>query len=299
MIIVKISGGLGNQLLQYAFAKSLEQRRKIQVKIDSCGYQMSIKNITPRYFLLDKFNISLEIATRDDFHKIGMPYPLDRSLGENIYRIIFKIKECLRPTQRKKIIIERGIDYNESMLESPDNSYISGIWTSPKYFENIKDIITKNIKTDFPFSDKCQKILAKIKETNSASIHIRRGDYLKYTNKVVLLAEDYYKEATNILIKKEKNPNFFVFSDDIEYVQKNYAKIFGAETVYVSSQGIADYEELMLMSFCKHNITANSTFSWWGAWLNQNPNKTVIAPKKYRNDNRNFSDFFPKEWLTI
>lgn len=299
MIIVKISGGLGNQLLQYAFAKSLEQKRQIQVKIDASIFKLPTKNITPRIFLLDKFNINLQTAEKNDFHKIKVPYGADRSLKENIYRAVFKFREFLRPRNRKKIIIYHKRDFNELIFNSPDNSYISGVWTNQKYFIDIKETLIKEITPKFPLSDKSKKLLLKINGANSASIHIRRDDYLKHLYKLVLLSDDYYRKAVDAIKKKTKNPLFFVFSDDIEYVKTNYGKIFGADVIYVSGENIPDYEELWLMSRCKHNIIANSTFSWWGAWLNQNPDKIIIAPSQYTSDNTDISDFFPREWIII
>lgn len=299
MIIIKVSGGLGNQMFQYAFAKALEQRRNILVKLDTSNFKISSKGITPRTFLLDKFNTTLPIATQEDFHKIKIPYPTKRGIKENIFRIFFRIEEFFRSSKSKKIIINHNLDFNRELFTVNDNSYVSGVWTNSNYFTEIKDIILKEITPHFTLSKVAEKILSDIKNTNSVSIHIRRGDYLKYTHKFILLTDDYYEEAIELLKKKENDLTFFVFSDDINYVKENYGRLFGEKIIYVSDQGIKDCEELWLMSRCRHNIIANSTFSWWGAWLNQNTNKIVIAPKQYRADDKDMPGFYPQNWIEI
>lgn len=299
MIIIKIASGLGNQLFQYAFAKSLTQKTDIEIKIDTSCFDLPKNTITPRPFLLDKFKISLQIADRNDFKKIGVPYPADRTFKENIRRVVFKLKEFFRTKRNRKIIINHNLNFNESMFNIPDNSYVSGAWTNENYFNNIRTIIGEEFSPKFDLGSKSKELMSEIQNSNSISVHIRRGDYLRYTHKFKILSEDYYNGAVKLIKEKVKNPMFFIFSDDINYVKENYSKIFGSNSVYVSGQNIPDYEELYLMNNCKHNIIANSTFSWWGAWLNHNNNKIVIAPKQYRQDDKEMSDFIPKSWISI
>ncbi len=297
MIIVKISSGLGNQLFQYAFAKALSLNRSMEVKIDASNFDYWPKNITPRKFSLSNFNISLDLADKKDFREIGVPYPGNHSIGENIYRLIFKLKESLR--KNKKIIIDHRLNFNPEMLSVPDNTYILGGWTNYNYFQNIKDDLYKELTLKKDFGPKAQKLHNQIESSESVSVHIRRSDYLKYSRKFVILDEKYYQEAVNNIKDRISNPIFYIFSDDIEYVQNNYSEIFGQSAIYLSGQGIEDEEELMLMSKCKHNIIANSTFSWWAAWLNQNSSKIIVAPHKYRTDNKEMEDFLPSDWISI
>lgn len=298
MIIIKISGGLGNQLFQYAFGKALQQRRNIQVKIDTSSFKQK-SGITPRQFLLDRFNISLEIATCDDFKKIRVPYPADKTIKENIYRIIFKIQESFRTNSTRKIIVDHRLNFNKSMFNISDNSYVSGVWTNEKYFKDISNILKNEFTPKFTFSNETQNLLSQINTKNSVSVHIRRGDYLKYAHKFKILSDQYYKDAIKLMNEKEIGSRFFVFSDDIDYVKSKYADIFGRDTVYVSRLNITDYEEIWLMSRCKHNIIANSTFSWWGAWLNNNSQKIIVAPDQYRNDDKDTSDLMPLRWIRV
>jgi len=141
----------------------------------------------------------------------------------------------------------------------------------------------------------------KIKEKNSVSLHIRRGDYLtmqKAIDTIGVCPLDYYDKAIREITRKIKNPTFFIFSDDINWVKENLKT--NSPTIFVSGGKLKDYEELILMSKCKHNIIANSSFSWWGAWLNNNPNKIVIAPKKWFKDtSKNTRDLIPESWLKL
>lgn len=299
MIIIKISGGLGNQLFQYAFARALQSKRGLAVTIDISSFNIAGRSITERQFLLSKFNIKLPIATAKDFRKIGVPFPTDHTFGENVKRVIFKIKESLSSKEKKKLVVHHDLVFSEKMFEVSDNTYVSGVWTNQDYFIDIKEQIIGDLTLRDPLSLKAQSIDSLIHHPNSVSVHIRRGDYLKYAHKFKILSEEYYMTAIKLIEGKASNPSFFIFSDDIEYVKNHYADIFGANATYVSNQGIADHEELWLMSRCQNNILANSTFSWWSGWLNQNPNKIVIAPKEYRNDNKATDGLFLKEWIMI
>lgn len=298
MIIVKISGGIGNQLFQYCFAKSLEIKKRVKVKIDNSCYYLKTKTITPRQYQLDKFKISLDLAGQNDFHEVGIPYPLNRHISENIFRSVFRIQEFFRPFNLKKITVEHGLTFNDSIFLKRDNCYISGNWTDPRYFFDISEILQKELSLKDKTSEKTQIFFSGIKNSNSISVHIRRGDYLRYSHKFKILDQRYYNQAVKKIEEKIKNPIYYIFSDDVDYVKNNYQNIF-KKAIYISGNNIFDHEELWLMSQCKNNIIANSTFSWWGAWLNNNPEKIVIAPKKYRNDNKDITGLFPKKWIIL
>jgi len=149
-------------------------------------------------------------------------------------------------------------------------------------------------------SDKAKGIEEKIKRSNSISLHIRRGDYLndKFSKIYTEITTSFYNKAIYLINKEAADPVFFIFSDDAEWVNEHFNLAY--DKFIVSGQGIPDYEELMLMSICKHNIIANSTFSWWGAWLNSNPQKTVIAPVNWlKVDNYKIDDLVPGEWVKL
>jgi len=199
-------------------------------------------------------------------------------------------------------IQQKDIHNIRQFLALPDHSYLEGYWGSEKYFKDIENIIRK----EFTLKDKPdainQKMISRIKNCDSVSIHIRRGDYIfdEKTNKYHGVCNlDYYLKAIALVAKKVKKPYFFIFSDDIRWAKQNLHLKFPC--VYVNHNiGKKDYEDLRLMSNCCHNIIANSSFSWWGAWLNKNKDKIVIAPKKWFTDKSiNTKDLIPKQWLKI
>ena len=191
----------------------------------------------------------------------------------------------------------------DSFMNNPKKSYFIGFWQSEKFFKNIEKIIRKEFTLKNPLSNYANVVFEKIKSTPiSASLHIRRGDYVlePHTNAYHgVCGLDYYQKAYEELVKKINSPfEIFVFSDDIEWVKENLR--LPGKMHFVSNPNIPDYEEMFLMSCCTHNIIANSSFSWWGAWLNPNKNKIVIAPKQwFANKNEDAKDIVPESWIKI
>jgi hypothetical protein len=194
-----------------------------------------------------------------------------------------------------------AFSYNKKEIVNKDNKYYVGFWQNEKYFQEISDVIRKNFtlkkKTSIVFNNNLQKVNG---SQNSISIHVRRTDILDPKNKYGGICDlEYYNKAIKYLVDKiDSNITLFIFSDDIEWCKENLK--FPFPMTFVSSPEIPDYEELILMSKCKHNIIANSSFSWWGAWLNQNRDKIVVGPKKWvRMSEKNFKDIVPESWHRI
>ncbi|MEN9921551.1 MAG: hypothetical protein RLZZ517_529 [Candidatus Parcubacteria bacterium] len=285
MIITKLKGGLGNQLFQYAFGRYLAEKNNDTLKLDILGLQQNSKD-TLRFYLLDKFNITAEIANQDEIQKIKNPF----GFLSKIARLI-----------NTKILRNFYIGFEEKLLKLKGNIYLDGYFQSELYFKEIEPIIRNEFTLKNPLSQLAQKIEEQIhNEGASVSIHIRRGDYV--TDPSAAKAHgtcdlDYYAQAISEISSSIVNPTFFIFSDDIEWVKENL-KV--ESTTYVSNPNLTEYEELILMSKCKHNIIANSTFSWWAAWLNSNPSKIVIAPKQWRKDiDSDKLQILPKTWIQI
>lgn len=283
MRIIKIKGGLGNQMFQYAFARYFGIERRIDVKLDN-GINTN-KQDTVRQYSLDNFNTILPLASKEEVLKAKYPYG-----------IVSKIKRGFK----SKILRIHNIGYVTNILNTKEN-YLEGFWQSYKYLEPIRDILLKEITPRNPSDERFDNIIKQIENTPSISIHIRRGDYVtdpktKAVHNVCGL--EYYLKAIDTIKAQVNNPTFFVFSDDIDWVSKNLE--INSPTFWVSNLRGEDYEELILMSKCKHNIIANSSFSFWGAWLNQNTNKIVIAPKKWNNKyQKEYEDLLPPLWIKI
>lgn len=271
MIIVRVTGGLGNQMFQYAMYKSLEKKGKL-VKLDSKSFYETKKEHNG-YELERIFDIKPNKPTKEDLEKFD----------ENNISTLFKIKRKLFG-DKKFVYDTKEYVFNKDVYKLK-NSYLNGYWQSIKYFEGIENDIKKDFRFKNQLDNKNLEILNEIENSNSISIHIRRGDYMSPENYDMygcIATPTYYKKAIKVIEEKVENPTFFVFSNDMDWVKKNIQ--INSRVFYIDiNSGNGSYKDMQLMSNCKHNIIANSSFSWWGAWLNENKNKIVIAPKKWIN----------------
>lgn len=286
MIIVKIVGGLGNQMFCYAYAKSLEQKGH-EVKIDISAFETYKLH---GGYQLDKYNIDLNSSTKEENSKF-----YTNSL---IYRVMRKLN-----IGNPKIIKEKSLLFDYKLLNIEDGCYLDGYFQCEKYFKDIREIILKQFTINQDISNYTKEIKNKIQNfQNSCSLHIRRGDFVNSTNINIHGACDieYYKKAMKYLEEKVVNINYFIFSDDIEWVKENLAI---QNAIYIDSkEKRIPHEDIYLMSLCKNNIIANSSFSWWGAWLNQNEKKMVIAPKRWFADDKLESqskDIVCESWVRV
>lgn len=294
MIVVKLIGGLGNQLFQYAAGLALANYHKKELYLDISHLNQDSKGAyTKRKFELDKFKINTKIADKailDNFNFNGN-------------KLITKLKKLTPSLFKKMIFNEHQFNFHSNFFKLPATTYLNGYWQSEKYFNSFKDKLIASISLIEPLSEHAKAFDARISSSKSVSIHIRRGDFvsLKSANHFHGYLEiDHYKQAIEIIKSKVENPSFFIFSDDIEWCKTNFDFISPKEFVEGKLLGISTHEELILMSHCKHNIIANSSFSWWAAWLNQYQDKVVVAPKNWFADKTiNTNDLIPSNWIKI
>ena len=285
MIYVRIRGGLGNQLFQYSAARSLADRLNVNLGLDTREYNAG----SPFEMGLKHFNIRAEFNPKGliKHRKNGFSkYILDIALGNH-----------------KNVYKETNLSFNNLFHSLPNKTYLKGYWQSEKYFENNQKNIFKDLQLIAPQSKKNIKTLENISKTNSVSLHIRRGDYVTnsaYNMKHGTCSLDYYKKSVDYLSKSlNKNFTIFAFSDDPEWVFKNLKLPMDIQFIEHNSSK-KNYEDLRLMSQCNHNIIANSSFSWWGAWLNRSQKRTIISPKKwYADKNIKNIDIIPNNWVKI
>jgi hypothetical protein len=267
MIVVRILGGLGNQMFQYAYARTL-QNAGLKVKLDLSSF----KNYKLHGgYQLDKYHINIQSA-------------------KNTTLLFCKLNPF-------KAVKEKSLMFTEALLSLRGNEYVKGYFQTEKYFEEIRNTLLTEfvINQKLSFNANHMAILIKASK-NSCSLHIRRGDYIsdKKANSVHGTCDlDYYKNAIDCINSSYLNVSFFVFSDDISWTKENLSI---ENAVYVDLKSMP-HEDLYLMSLCAHNITANSSFSWWGAWLNQNKNKTIIAPKQWFINKEN--EVACKNWIKL
>lgn len=288
MIIAKIAGGLGNQIFQYAAGRSLAIANNCELKLDLSWFELfKLHN----GYELNRFAIKAEIASAKEVSQV--------------VRCQSKWIKALRKKigwSNKAHFVEYGFSFRPEFMKLTQPVYIEGHWQSYKYFESISPIICTELQPINPLSDASLQIAEQITKVDAVSIHVRRGDYVanKVINKVHgVIGVDYYMLAIQHIRKTIPSPHFYVFSDDLEWAI-NYLGLKDEATFVSHNKEASSYEDMRLMSLCKHNIIANSSFSWWGAWLNHSKNKIVIYPKKWFNDpSKNISDLTPVTWIPI
>lgn len=294
MIIVKIVGGLGNQLFQYAFARSVSSHLKTNFRLDISPFNSGYKL---HKYSLDYFNVKKSIARDSDF--FGFVWIRKHSKIFDIFYKYIRLKSTILPFYYP----EQMFHFDNSVFLK-NKTYFDGFWQTEKYFKGIDFELRKEITLKNPLSTYSEEMLKKIKNSPSVSIHVRRGDYVTDQNTNIVhgtCSMEYYKKAIDHMTKKVAGSHFFIFSDDYDWSIENFKSLNHPFTC-VKNDAEKNYEDLILMSNCKHNIIANSSFSWWGAWLNPNKEKIVIAPKKWFNTQKtttNTEDIVPESWVKM
>jgi len=293
MIITKLIGGLGNQMFQYAMARALAQKLGYELKLDISAYKNQ-QNVTYRSYELGDFNIQENFSTEQEINNLKF----SKSKIPTILRKLFNIP---KHKKAESYAIETQFHFDPLMLNLKNPVYLEGCWQSEKYFNDIEDILKKEFTLKIELDDKNKDILKEIESSNSISIHLRRGDYVlnKETNDFHGVCNiDYYKKTIEYISQQTSAPYFFIFSDEPEWVYDNF-KLDNKSFIIDNNKAKGIYD-LILMKSCKHNIIANSTFSWWAAWLNNNRSKIVIAPQKWFNKSGINTDYLlPDNWIKI
>lgn len=284
MIAIELIGGLGNQMFQYAAAKALALHRNEDILIDKRLFaSYELHNYSLNHFNIKALFLEEKIVFNPSF--------------SNRVKAVISGKKIFKKYQ------EDDLSYDESFFKIPHrNIYLKGYFQSEKYFIRYEDQIRKEFEITAPLKQQTFDMLNVIGSVNSVSLHIRRGDYVTNSEANAVHGTcdlNYYHRAIDSINKKIEDAVFFIFSDDIDWAKQNLKTI--NKTYFVDfNDASTNYEDIKLMSNCKHNIIANSSFSWWGAWLNRNKGKIVIAPKKWFNtDAHNSKDILPESWLKI
>ena len=297
MIISSLEGGLGNQMFQYACAKAVSLKYNQQLKL---LYSHSSGQSFHNGFELKRvFNISSEMANKNDLIEVvGRFY-----VYKNFRKIIKKFK--LPFFQKNEYLFEKKFKYDSEIFSSVyGNLLIEGYWQSEKYFNDFREAVLNDFKFDEnKLSNKNVDLVKKINKVESVSIHVRRGDYLTNTKAKAthgVCSEKYYFDAIDKVLEKIPNAVFFAFSDEPKWVEQILKKKYKNIIVVDNNFAENSHYDMYLMTKCKHNIIANSSFSWWGAWLNLNSNKIIICPKKwFVDDYIDVNDLLPDNWLKV
>ncbi len=294
MIIVKVWGGLGNQMFDYALYRQLEEkyRGEIEVKLDISFFDYYDAHYG--YELERVFSLKPVYATREECEKLA-------NIKLDMWNRFKRKYICQKPTQIVPAP-EQATCFVPEILELSEG-YLQGYWQSELYFKNIENEIRKDFRFCNPLNKNNSELLEQIRASNSVSLHVRRGDYV--SNQKIkkdaltpsgVCTEKYYFNAIEYIQAQIENPEFFVFSDDIEWCRQNLR----LESAHYADWNVGkeSFVDMQLMSCCKHNIISNSTFSWWGAWLNGNPGKMVLVPDKWYY-NGHIGDILCDDWRKI
>lgn len=328
MIVVQIHSGLGNQLFMYAAARALAYKHGTSLFLDvdtDCKEGVDVGSYVGHSFQLDKFNIKAELLTAPKEEAAKAP----SSVGA--YSTVKARLRDIKPLrQAVRLLRHRGIDlsamlmrasgthkrffreergdwkYKPHFFELPDDTILRGCFLSHKYFDWLRDLIVEELSLKEGLSPASREVEEQIQSSNSVSLHLRRGDVV--TNPEYrswyegLVTDRYYRNAiAYFAAERLEDPHFFVFSDEISWAKANF--IIPGKVTYVDHNGPeAGYEDLHLMSRCKHNVTTGfSSFSWWAAYLNKNPEKIVLRTRRMNSlDHLNHpEDFFPDDWIVV
>jgi hypothetical protein len=278
-VVVRLMAGLGNQLFQYAAGRRMAQDRHAGLYLDAYWYDKS-HNIAPHLPLgLDKFATAGEMTFDARWMEVWKP----TNLAGRIRR---RVENRFLPLLSRRVIEEdltrhkQGEAFDPRILRARGRDvYLRGYWLSARYFEGVEPLLRKELTLKIQEGGRFAEYLADIRNSQSVTVHIRRGDIKNFPDFGVMGA-GYYRRAFQLIQEKVSAPRFFVFSDDIPEARKLLSNIAPCEYVELGP-GANPACDVALMSACKHFINANSTFSWWGAWLSANPQKIVIVPDKW------------------
>jgi hypothetical protein len=290
MIISEINGGLGNQMFQFACGKAMALRYNSIFKL-SLQKLNTDEFSTARPFELNIFKTNVAISNAQELNRFS-----PKSLLSKVFFKWLKNYRCYT---------EKSFAFDTALFKQKGNLFLKGYWQTEKYFETYKSII----RNDFIFTAQKNKRTIQhekiIEECNAVSVHVRRGDYVSspIANSFHGVTNlDYYEMAMQKIEEFVDKPFYFLFSDDAQWVKEHLIKDKKNIIVIEHNNGMDSWQDMYLMSKCKHNIIANSSFSWWGAWLNKNVNKIVIAPKQWfanKEKNEQTQDLIPLEWIRL
>jgi hypothetical protein len=298
-IVVRIQGGTGNQLFQYAFARGVSAKLGCEYLIDRrvCDDARYDPHKIHRKYSLDLFKTKVPVA--DDSVMFGFVGIRKYYKAFDTFYKYLRGKRFFMPFYYP----ERTFAYDPEVWNINRTTYFDGDWQTDKYFSHIADEIRAEVTAARPLSEQTKKTIEEIRKVTAVSLHVRRGDYVTDPLAAVMhgtCTMEYYQAAIAHIEKNLQNPHFFIFSDDFAWASENFKTLKHPVTCIKGSE-VSDYEDLSMMRECKHHIIANSSFGWWGAWLNPRKDKIVIAPKVwFRNAPKaNTKDIYADNWVRL
>lgn len=290
MIIVNVCGGLGNQLFQYAIGRRIALARGVELVLDTSWYRRlhRRRSVTARQFELGDFHVSARETrpeearkARNSTHRFWRHFPL---------------------IPRYDVVREVSKRFQPDVFQAKDGTYLLGFWQCPRYFEDIRTVLMEDLAIRVPLSREEKLTEDRIIESqNAVAVHVRRGDYVTLASAAKFhgtCGVEYYQNAVTEMEQRLGRPNYFVFSDDMEWARNNLS--FMRDACFVAGEeGRPSCVGIHLMASCKHNVIANSSYSWWGAWLGRELDRIVIAPKHWSFGGPQSAEVLPASWIAL
>ena len=291
MVIVRLIGGLGNQMFQYAAGRALSLRQHSELKLDRTLYGRSYD----RTYQLNVFSIEEDWldAQRNRLLRMWV-HPSTRIIRGLARRAWPGLSVCT--------VVDKERGYDHSVTQKPGITWLRGFWQSEKYFAEVEHIIRREFTFRSPPDRQNAQALRDIKSREAVCVHVRRGDYVSDPRNMAIHGTcglDYYHRAMAYIAKRATNPHWIIFSDEPGWAA-THLTFFEPRTIMSHNSQGRNWEDLRLMTACKHFIIANSSFSWWGAWLAQHVRKRVVAPKTwFSGDPSRCPDIVPDSWMRL
>ncbi len=299
MVFVKLMGGLGNQMFQYAAGLALARRTGASLRLDTSLLANGSGETRGgrRTFELHRFRISAKVASPTELAEAtGRPAAGWRG------RVLGLRRRAGLASAQPPVLRERHFHFDPLFLDAPGHVCLVGYWQSARYFEAVRNVLPREFEVKSGLAGKNREVADLIRSVPSVSVHVRRGDYLSRESTYLVhgvCERAYYEECFREMERRVPGAAFFVFSDDVAWV-RDHLGLPARTTVIDHNPPEMAHEDMRLMSMCRHNIIANSSFSWWGAWLNANPGKVVLAPRRWFLDpSFDTSDLLPEGWIRV
>lgn len=292
MVISYILGGLGNQMFQYAAGRALALATRQPFRLDLSDFGTYKPH---QGFEIERvFPAPVQVADRADVWDV---------LGWRSGRLTRRMLKQVRSLRLHGtcLAIEPHFQYWPGLMEHDGSCYLMGYWQSERYFQAFEPAIREDFCFRRPLEGQNRNIAECMREGQSVSLHVRRTDYLSHKKTAKVMAvqdEGYYRRASEYLSRTLDSPEYYIFSDDMDWVREHLGFLPNAVLID-HNHGADSYQDMQLMSCCRHHVIANSSFSWWGAWLNPAPDKIVIAPRTWFCNGFDDTDLVPSRWMRL
>ena len=304
MIITRLLGGLGNQMFQYAAGLALAERRRTVLKLDVSWFREYAEYEAHNRYALSCFNVTEQFATQEEIDRVrGVALTRTERWSIALARRLRLYRYANRHAAPTNLHRALGTAFYPAFFDQPDNTTLEGMWQSELFFAPIAQLVRLHFSFRYPPQPAVEAMASRIRAGGpSAAVHFRRGDYVRnatFSRELGVLPLDYYRAAIARLRERHPDVTLYIFSDDIDAIEREFRPP-GSHVFVRATEPWHSFDKIRLMSLCDHAIISNSTFAWWGAWLNPSPIKTVIAPKQWRQDSPDeWRSAIPSTWIAL